>query len=275
MDARVGGRDAGMRYIGKAALLAGVSGAALAIACWLPAPVAAATYMASNETELRNAIVAANADADSTATILLTGSFTVLPTTPLPTPTKSMTIDTQGFVLSAVVTPPITPGTVPFSGSFPAGTLTIAGTLAGGPSTATIGAGAGLSLNSQVAAGTAQVINNGSISGGAASVSGRSGGLGVAMTNVWTLVNNGTISGGTGIAFAGASNGAAGVTMSSGGTIINNSSGTTGAAKKGRRWVEPTLKAEVVFAPGRMTANCVTHHSREFAMMPTRAKFSS
>ena len=49
--------------------LAGVCSAALAIGCSLSSPVIAANYTASNDTELRQAILDANADGDPTTTI--------------------------------------------------------------------------------------------------------------------------------------------------------------------------------------------------------------
>jgi fibronectin-binding autotransporter adhesin len=187
---------------------------ALSASAWVPQAMAA-TYTASNETELRNAITAANADADPNATITLTSSFTVS-NTAFPVPTKPMTIDTQGFVLSGVATGS---GTINFSGSsIPSGTLTFAGTYAGGSPTNVANAGFGLQLN-----GTGQVINNGAFTGGNAVSTGQAGGIGVSVANVLTLVNNGTISGGTAIAYAGnATTAGPGVTLNNGGSLINN-----------------------------------------------------
>ncbi|AMJ61964.1 autotransporter outer membrane beta-barrel domain-containing protein [Bosea sp. PAMC 26642] len=203
-----------MRYTGKARFLAGTSCAALAIACWLAAPVSAATYLVSNETDLRNAIAAANASPDASSTIVLTQSFTVTTAPNLTTPTKTLTIDTQGFTLSGAGASSIT-----VNGNFPSGSLTLSGTLVGGTG------GVGLVVNSgitTVGASTGQVVNNGSITGGAAA----SGGLGVSLINVVTFLNNGAISGGTGTG-AGVGNNGAGVNiLNSGATLINNASGT-------------------------------------------------
>lgn len=58
-------------------LLAGASTLTLAIVCSFPSEVLAETYLVANETELRDAITAANADGDASATIVLTGSFAV------------------------------------------------------------------------------------------------------------------------------------------------------------------------------------------------------
>lgn len=154
-------------------LLAGVSCATLALS-YAVSPASAADYEVSNETELRNAITAANADPDATATITLTSSFTVS-NTAFPLPTKPMTIDTQSFVLSGIATAPNNPGNIIFSGNFPSGTLTFAGTLVGGASTATIGAATGLSVNNSASSSTGQVVNNGSITGGAGQNAGQTG----------------------------------------------------------------------------------------------------
>src|SRR5262245_60183694 len=110
MDAGVGEGVAGIRYITRGRLLAGVSGAALGLACWSAAPVSAATYFVSDATELTNAITTANGDGDPSSTIEMTQSFGVLSTTTLPTPTKPLTIDTQGFVLSGIPVNTTNPG---------------------------------------------------------------------------------------------------------------------------------------------------------------------
>lgn len=97
MDALVGGRSAGIRYIGKAALLASVSGAALGIACWLPSVAWAETYSTNSWAELQGYMTFANGDGDPSSTIQLTASFVTAGA--LPVPTKPITIDTQGFTL--------------------------------------------------------------------------------------------------------------------------------------------------------------------------------
>ncbi|WID97511.1 autotransporter domain-containing protein [Bosea vestrisii] len=192
-----------LRTVSFAALVLGLAHSA----------ASAATYLVSNETDLRNAIAAANASPDASSTIVLTQSFTVTTAPNLATPTKSLTIDTQGFVLSGAGASSNT-----FNGNFPSGSLIILGTLIGGTG------GVGLVVNSgitTVGASTGQVVNNGSISGGAAA----SGGLGVSLLNVVTFVNNGTVSGGTGTG-GGITNNGAGVNISnSGATLINNASG--------------------------------------------------
>src|SRR5690242_15339411 len=110
-------------------LLAGVSAAALA--CFLPAAAMAANFTAFDEPSLILAINNANASPDASSTITLTSSFSVLGSTSLPTPTKALTIDTQGFTLSGVGVPPSTQGSIRFGNSFPSGMLTIEGTLRG------------------------------------------------------------------------------------------------------------------------------------------------
>lgn len=191
---------------------------ALCASAWVP-QASAADYLVSNETELRNAITAANAAADPTATITLTSSFTVS-NTAFPKPTKSITIDTQGFVLSGVATGS---GNINFTGSFSSGTVTFAGTYVGGNATTVSNAGYGLVLNSQVTSGTGQVIIDGSVTGGSAVSAGQAGGYGVSATNDLTVVNNGTISGGSAMGYAGnITNAASGVVLTNGADLINN-----------------------------------------------------
>lgn len=88
----------GIRFCEKQTLLAGVSLAALLLGSCLVSPALGAEYLVSNDTELRNAITSANADGDATATIKLTAGFSTTGST-LPTPTKPITIDTQGFAI--------------------------------------------------------------------------------------------------------------------------------------------------------------------------------
>ncbi|RTL99911.1 MAG: autotransporter outer membrane beta-barrel domain-containing protein [Hyphomicrobiales bacterium] len=216
-----------LRRMRDGMLLAGVSGAA--IASLLPGAASAATYYVSNETELRNAINSANTDGDPSSSIVMTQSINILAPNSLPTPTKSLSIDTQSFILSG------TPagsgsGTVRFTGGpLTSGTVTFSATLTGSDQLGTTVPGAGLVFNSgvtTVGGTTAQVVNNGSISGGAGT-SGSNGGIGVTLTNVVTFVNNGIVDGGTGTngTFTGAAG--AGVSISNAGaTVINAASGT-------------------------------------------------
>jgi len=204
---------AGSKRFAAGQFLCTASIAALALGL-APSAAAAATYLVSNETELRNAIAAANASPDASSTIVLTQSFTVTAAPNLTPPNKSLTIDTQGFILTGAGA-----GTITFNGNFPSGSLILSGTLVGSAGNTGLAVNSGITT---VGASTGQVVNNGSISGGASA----SGGLGVTLVNVVTFVNNGAVSGGTGTG-AGIGNNGAGVNIfNSGATLINNASGT-------------------------------------------------
>jgi fibronectin-binding autotransporter adhesin len=202
-------RDYGMRKSLAPGLFSGISWLALTIGGGFT-PASAATYLVSNETELRNAITSANADGDATATIKMTGSFAISATS-LAATTKPITIDTQGFVLSG--TDNAAGAGSPISLSGLGGTRTIEGTLVGGDAGAapvSAAGGFGLGLNFQ-----ASVVNNGSITGG---TGGGTGGSGASLLNRATLTNNGTISGGAGVG----GGGGVGAEIRSGSTVINN-----------------------------------------------------
>lgn len=62
--------------------------------------VRAGNYVASNETELLNAIALANTDGDASSTITLTGNVALTGPSLIPTITKSLTINTDSFTLS-------------------------------------------------------------------------------------------------------------------------------------------------------------------------------
>lgn len=231
MDARVGGRDAGMRYIGKTALLAGVSGAALAIACLMPAPALAATYYVSNDGQLRSAITAANGDGDPSSTIVMTADFTTAIGN-LPTATKPITIDSQGFTLFGT----------PNSGTSISGVgavRTLVGTFQGtdgGTSAAALAIRAGASVTNMglVQGGTtilgtgapgvdfggpgatATLTNHGVIRGG----TGTTGGRGISARNgAGQIINTGTIEGGTGNFAIGATSATLALNIINSGTI--------------------------------------------------------
>lgn len=194
MDALVGGRSAGIRYIGKAALLASVSGAALALACWLPVPAMAADYLAGSDAELRGRITQANGDGDPTSTITLTASFPTAASS-LPVPTKPITIDTQGFTLSGINSTGATVGgTINIIGvAGPSDSFTLQGNFKGGDAQAASG-GSGISARL-----SSSVTNFGTILGG--NSTGGAGGFGVDLGGTGTdnlLINHGTIRGGTG-----------------------------------------------------------------------------
>ncbi|AZO28843.1 autotransporter outer membrane beta-barrel domain-containing protein [Mesorhizobium sp. M1B.F.Ca.ET.045.04.1.1] len=191
-------------------LLAGVSGAA--IAC-LPGAASAATYFVSTDSELRAAITAANGDGDSSSTIVMTASFATASTS-LPVPTKSITIDTQGFTLSG----PANSGIV-ITGTGAVRTLvgTFMGTDGGS-------SGAGLQIRNG-----ASVTNMGLVEGGTNSIG--NGGAGVDFGGAATaLVNHGTVRGGP----SASGTGGIGVLVRSGaGQIVNTGTIEGGGAGGG------------------------------------------
>jgi fibronectin-binding autotransporter adhesin len=197
----------------RSGLLAGAGVAALTLALLHATPVRAAEYLVANDAQLRAAITAANADADPSATIVLTGSFAVANTN-LPLVTKPITIDTRGFTLTGATT---NATAVRVGGPYTTGSLTLDGAILGvsGGVASTVIGGSGL----QVSVG-AVVTNNATITGGAGGQAGGSGGRGVVVTGVnSTLVNNGTIT--AGISYNGGTS-IAGVQVIAGGTLVNN-----------------------------------------------------
>ncbi|HEX8055484.1 MAG TPA: autotransporter-associated beta strand repeat-containing protein, partial [Novosphingobium sp.] len=197
MDASANSGTASKRVgTGRRKLLSGTCGAALALACALPSAAWADSYTVNNEAELVAAINAANANADSSATITLGSSFTISGT--LPTTIKPISIDPRGNSLTT------------------SATITASGT----------------ALNIGNTLGTAQVTNTGSITGGDAPAGG-AGGIGASL-NSTTLVNSGTITAGTSNNYVGTVvNPGAGVSLITS-TLIN--SGTVlGANAQGGR----------------------------------------
>jgi autotransporter-associated beta strand protein len=188
--ARVGG-DQNMRAVRT--LLGCVSSAALLAAS---VQAQAATFTAANQGQLDGAIAAANASSDPSSTILLTASFSVNSTS-LATPTKPITIDTQGFTLSGISGTGTTNGnSLTISGA--GGTRTLVGTVVGG-SADLGGGGSGLQIRQG-----ASVTNTGLIQGGT-SLRG-AGGPGVDIGGpgaLSTFTNNGTVRGGSGATFGG------------------------------------------------------------------------
>ena len=89
----MGGKAVGILFTSKKKLLAGACSVALAMGCLLPSPASAATYLVSNDAQLRAAISAANGDGDANAVIRMTAAFAVSATA-LPVATKPITIDT-------------------------------------------------------------------------------------------------------------------------------------------------------------------------------------
>lgn len=178
----------------KMLFFAGVSSLALSVSAAL-CPASAANYTAGSDTELRNAIAAANADGDATATITLSGDV-AQSVVDLPAPTKPITIDTQGHVLLDL-------RFVDTNGQ----TVTLSGIFEGSPGARAIWTRSGTVRSF--------IINNGSLTGG---VGGGSNSAGANLSTT-TLVNNGTIRGGAGTA---AADGGPGIFAQRGNEIINN-----------------------------------------------------
>jgi outer membrane autotransporter protein len=230
---------------------------AVALLATLPQTASAASYTASNETELRNAITSANADPDPSATITLTGNIAMVSASTL-SPTKPLTLDTAGFTLSGFDR---TSGSAPgssiqaagiwtTSGSFKGGNafgsgvggtgflgfnvqLTNHGTIRGGTGAAGTGGGGG--IGAALGGAGRSHVNNGTIAGGtggtnATTAAGGIGGNGASVI-AGTLTNNGTITGGAGGAnTAGTTRGGTGVLITSGGSLVNNGLVEGGAA---------------------------------------------
>jgi fibronectin-binding autotransporter adhesin len=206
----------------KAKLFASVSYVALTMAAAVYTPASAAIYFAGNETELRDAITAANTDGDSSAIIKLTSTFP-LSGAVLPTPAKPLTIDTQGFNTGNLLfnNPGVPALTI--EGSLLGGTgqrgivistitpsvLINNGSIAGGPDgTSTTSTGASLSATT--------FINNGTVTGGSNSGAG-SGGFGFQSQRGTNTTNNGLIQGGS----SATGNGAAGVFLGGAAGALN------------------------------------------------------
>ncbi|WJI39910.1 MULTISPECIES: autotransporter outer membrane beta-barrel domain-containing protein [Mesorhizobium] len=193
----------GVLAVARGRFWAGASLAALVAAGMAPRQAVAGNYVANSEGTLRAAITAANADLDPNATVTLTASFAVSSTS-LPTPTKPLTIDTQGFILFGGLG-----SGVPISGAGAARTLigTFRGSDGGTSS-------AGLLIRNGAA-----VINMGLVQGGTGASG--SGGAGVDFGGpgaATTLTNHGTIRGGPAVS----GSGGIGVYVRSGtGQIIN------------------------------------------------------
>ncbi len=210
-------------------LLAGLTGSALA-----------ASYTASDEATLRQAIINANADGDAASSITLTSNIAV-GSAAFATITKPVTIDSGTFTLSGVQGTGTTgQGS---SLSFAGGNLTLTGKFAGGSAasanstaagvTGVIMTGGSLSLAGSVTGGAG---GNTTQSGSAGRNSG-AGGIGMAATAVQLINQVGsTITGGAGgtynqqnVALSANSNlgaGAAGLTMTSGANGYLDNRGT-------------------------------------------------
>ncbi|QEY71663.1 hypothetical protein [Pseudomonas denitrificans (nom. rej.)] len=179
---------------------------ALVAANLAPQVACAGVYTASNQSELQAAVVAANADADSSSTINLTASFSFTGATLVTT--KSITIDTQGFVLTSIYS------TIPINSNY-----TFEGTYVGAASATTPGYG--------LAVGNGVFVNNGTVTGGQGIGSNVSGNTGLAVSTRATLTNNGTITGGAATNFNASSTGlGSGVSLAStASNLVNSGSG--------------------------------------------------
>ncbi|WP_146002053.1 autotransporter family protein [Cupriavidus pauculus] len=177
----------------------------IAVALLFPVCASAAEYLVNNETELRAAVTAANADGDPTATIRLGASFALTLSTAIPSVSKPLILDTQGYVLTR------NPGAGGFTSATTA-SRTYNGTFVGLSGTT---AGTGQAQANGVA------INNGSVTGGTQTGTG-AGGTGFVLGGSITLTNNGSINGGG----ATTGTGGAAVSVASGGNVVNAASGT-------------------------------------------------
>lgn len=188
----------------------------------------AANYTAATETQLRNAITAANANGDASSTITLTGDIAMSGATAFPTSTKPLTIDTNGRTLSGFDRPvngvpdSTAGGNVAFTGV----AFINSGVLRGGAAEPAPGASVGVGgIGLQLINGA--LANSGTIIGGTGgnNVSGipgnPTGGTGASLSG-GAHVNNGAIRGGAGGPFLGGG----GTISSTGGTglLLNNGS---------------------------------------------------
>jgi len=180
-------------------------------------PARAADYVASNEAELRQAIVDANANGDASSTITLIANITITDPTAFTAISKSLTIDTATFSVSGAVATGTAAGT---SLSFLGGPLVVSGAMNGGNAAAISSnatGGAGLALNG------GSLDNSATVIGGAGGFTQRSvhgtagvGGSGAALTNS-TLVNRGALIGGLGGQMNNQGSSGSGASRSSGG----------------------------------------------------------
>ena len=207
----------------RSALVAGVSGAALALACLQGSAALAATYTASNASEFTTALNAANADGDPSSTIVLTGSFQVPGL--VATASKPIRVDTQGFTLTATTLR----GEWALVGNITGGDASLNLTINNGGLLTNYGAITGYTTRVGASVSNAStLVNNGTITGGSNGVVGASISIGGG-----TIVNNGLIQGSATAAVAGV-----GVVMqltgaSQTGTLVNNSTGVIRGATSG------------------------------------------
>ncbi|TIR17842.1 MAG: autotransporter outer membrane beta-barrel domain-containing protein [Mesorhizobium sp.] len=215
-----------LRRMRDGMLLAGVSGAA--ISCLFLGAASAATYMVSNETELRAAINSANTDGDPSSLIVMTQSFAVAGSTALPDPGKPITIDTQGFTLSGTLNG--AGGAISFSQTGSPDQVIFSGTLIGAD-------GGSASSQGGITANRTIFINSGSITGGNGNAG--SGGAGVRVSTQSSVTNSGIIQGGNSATTSGGAGvdiaGGAGTTstLANSGTIRGGVGPTNGSGFNG------------------------------------------
>jgi len=241
-----------VRTVRKGQLLAGISGTALAIACWLPPPASAADFAVSNDAELRAAITTANASSDASSTITLTASFTST-NAELPAAAKPITINTNGFTITGTYTTQAIIGALTIGGTPTTGVVTLVGTIVGAnaPAAATTQGQTGVALASQ-----RTVINNRTIRGGDGSTAGSAGGGGVNMSGRAILLNNGTISAGTNTAASSPTSGY-GVRIIAGSSVTNSSTGIIqGANGQG---VTGGIGADIGTSPASPGSELINH----------------
>lgn len=166
----------------------------------------------SDLAQLQAAIIAANGDPDSSATIRLTGNI-ALPggVWSTATPGKPITIDTQGFVLTKT-------GTLGNYNTSATAPLSFNGNYAAVAS--------GSAITAILLTGGGQGIVNGTVTGGDSTVAGSGGGAGVSVSLGTSLLNNGSIKGGAASGANLANSGlSTGVSLSSGATLFNSATG--------------------------------------------------
>ncbi len=222
LKAFAAGKSSGMAGR-RSALVAGVSGVALALACLQGATALAATYTASNASEFTTALTAANADGDPSSTIVLTGSFQVPGISA--TASKPIRIDTQGFTLIATTLR----GEWELAGNITGGDASLNLTINNGGLLTNYGTITGYTTRVGASVSNAStLVNNGTITGGSNGVVGASIAIGGG-----TIINNGLIQGSATAAVAGVGVGIQLTGASQTGTLVNNSTGVIRGATSG------------------------------------------
>lgn len=202
----------------------------LAVALLFPMAASAGEYFASSFAELQSAIAAANADGDATATIRLSADVTMPGGAwSIGTPTKPITLDTNGFVLTKT-------GALGNYATSAAGPLTLNGTYTVAPDTA--------GGTAMLISGGGQAIVNGTVTGGNTTVAGSESGAAISVLPNASVVNNGSVKGGSGTNSA---NGTAGVSLSTNAKLVNAATGTItgGDASGGQAGTAVNLTATV------------------------------